>query len=49
MLDSTPKNCVNGIDLDALGEQMAARKAELMRMAKSEGLPPATTTAVETA
>ena len=27
----------------------AARKAELMRMAKSEGLPPATTTAVETA
>ncbi|MFC7500189.1 hemerythrin domain-containing protein [Enterovirga sp. GCM10030262] len=37
------------VDLDALGEQMAARKAELMRMAKSEGLPPATTTAVETA
>ena len=37
------------VDLDALGEQMAARKEELMRMAKSEGLPPATTTAVETA
>ena len=29
------------IDLDALGEQLAARKAELMARAQSEGLPPA--------
>lgn len=29
------------LDLEALGEQMAARKAELMRMAESDGLPPA--------
>jgi len=29
------------IDLEALGEQMAARKAELMRIAESQGLPPA--------
>ena len=29
------------VDLDALGEQMAARKAELMALAESEGLPPA--------
>ncbi len=29
------------VDLDALGEQMAARKAELQRQAESEGLPPA--------
>jgi hypothetical protein len=29
------------VDLDALGEQMAARKAELMRQAETEGLPPA--------
>lgn len=29
------------VDLVALGEQMAARKAELMKLAKSEGLPPA--------
>ena len=29
------------VDLDALGEQMAARKAELMAVAESEGLPPA--------
>jgi hypothetical protein len=29
------------VDLAALGEQMAARKAELMQLAESEGLPPA--------
>jgi hypothetical protein len=29
------------VDLAALGEAMAARKAELMALAKSEGLPPA--------
>ena len=29
------------VDLEALGEQMAARKAELMALAESEGLPPA--------
>ena len=29
------------VDLDALGEQMAARKAELQAIAESEGLPPA--------
>jgi hemerythrin superfamily protein len=29
------------VDLDALGEQMAARKAELMQMAETQGLPPA--------
>jgi hypothetical protein len=29
------------VDLDALGERMAARKAELMALAESEGLPPA--------
>jgi len=29
------------IDLEALGEQLAARKAELMQKAQSEGLPPA--------
>jgi hemerythrin superfamily protein len=29
------------VDLEALGEQMAARKAELTRLAESEGLPPA--------
>ena len=29
------------VDLEALGEQMAARKAELMQLAESEGLPPA--------
>jgi hypothetical protein len=35
------------VDLEALGERMAARKAELMQQAKSEGLPlaqPATLT-----
>ncbi|HEY1603980.1 MAG TPA: hemerythrin domain-containing protein [Allosphingosinicella sp.] len=31
------------VDLDALGEKMAARKAELQRQAESEGLPPART------
>ena len=30
------------VDLDALGEAMAARKAELMQQAESGGLPPAT-------
>ena len=29
------------VDLEALGEQMAARKAELMARAGSAGLPPA--------
>ena len=29
------------VDLDALGEQMAARKAELMQLAETQGLPPA--------
>ena len=29
------------LDLEALGEQLAARKAELMALAESEGLPPA--------
>jgi len=29
------------VDLGALGEQMAARKAELMRQAETSGLPPA--------
>jgi hypothetical protein len=29
------------VDLEALGERMAARKAELLRRAESEGLPPA--------
>jgi hypothetical protein len=29
------------VDLDALGEQMAARKAELKQLAETEGLPPA--------
>ena len=37
------------VDLEALGEQMAARKAELMQMAESEGLPPAETATMETA
>ena len=31
------------VDLDALGEQMAERKAELQRLGESEGLPPAKT------
>ena len=29
------------VDLEALGERMAARKAELLEKAESEGLPPA--------
>src|SRR3954470_20939143 len=29
------------VDLEALGEQMAARKAELMKQAETSGLPPA--------
>ncbi len=29
------------VDLEALGRQMAARKQELMRLAETEGLPPA--------
>ncbi|MEA3048714.1 MAG: hypothetical protein QOG84_550 [Sphingomonadales bacterium] len=29
------------VDLDALGEQMAARKAELKQLAETSGLPPA--------
>jgi len=33
-----------GLDMDALGEQMRARKEQLMALAKSEGLPPAQTT-----
>ena len=37
------------VDLEALGEQMAARKAELQQMAESEGLPPASTSTMETA
>jgi hypothetical protein len=36
------------VDLEALGEQMAARKAELMALAESEGLPPAQTQTMET-
>ena len=36
------------VDLDQLGHQMAARKAELTRLAKTEGLPPATPTTMET-
>jgi hemerythrin superfamily protein len=33
-----------GLDMDALGEELAARKAELMAEAKAGGLPPARTT-----
>jgi hemerythrin superfamily protein len=36
------------VDLKALGEQMAARKAELMQLAETEGLPPAETKTLET-
>ena len=36
------------VDLEALGEQMAARKAELMAMAEEDGLPPAQTATMET-
>ncbi len=31
----------SGVDLEALGRQMAARKRELMMLADAEGLPPA--------
>ena len=34
--------------LSELGEQMAARKAELMQLAETEGLPPAQTKTLET-
>ena len=37
------------VDLEALGERMAARKAELMQLAESEGLPPSQTATMETA
>jgi vacuolar-type H+-ATPase subunit I/STV1 len=37
------------VDLEALGEQMAARKAELMQLAESEGLPPAQLATMEQA
>ena len=33
-----------GLDMDELGEELAARKAELMEDAKAGGLPPAQTT-----
>lgn len=36
------------VDLKELGQQMAARKAELMGRAKGEGLPPAQTATMET-
>jgi hemerythrin superfamily protein len=36
------------VDLAALGEQMAARKAELLRQAETEGLPPAQTATLTT-
>ena len=36
------------VDLDALGEQMAARKAELMRLSETQGLPTAKPTTMET-
>jgi hypothetical protein len=35
------------IDLDALGAQLAARKAELMELARSQGLPPAAAATLE--
>jgi hemerythrin superfamily protein len=34
------------VDLEALGQRMAARKAELMQLAETEGLPPAQTAAL---
>ena len=37
------------VDLEALGVQMAARKAELMAQAEGQGLPPAETSTMETA
>jgi hypothetical protein len=36
------------VDLDALGQQMAARKAELMQQAESGGLPPAQPATMDT-
>jgi len=36
------------VDLESLGEQMAARKAELMERAEAEGLPPAQPATMET-
>ncbi|HWH18432.1 MAG TPA: hemerythrin domain-containing protein [Allosphingosinicella sp.] len=36
------------VDLEALGEQMAARKMELMQKAEADGLPPAQTATMET-
>ena len=35
------------VDLDALGSQMASRKAELMEQAKTSGLPPAVPQAIQ--
>ena len=35
------------VDLEELGERMAARKAELMEQAKAEGLPPAQTATMD--
>jgi hypothetical protein len=35
------------VDLDALGEQMAARKTELIQLAETDGLPPAMPTTME--
>jgi hypothetical protein len=37
------------VDLAMLGERMAARKAELMQLAESEGLPPAQPATMNTA
>ncbi len=36
------------VDLEALGERMAARKAELKKQAETSGLPPAETLTLET-
>ena len=36
------------VDLEALGEEMAARKAELLQQAETSGLPPAETRTLET-
>jgi hypothetical protein len=37
------------VDLEAVGEQMAARKAELMQIAETDGLPPAELATMEQA
>ena len=37
------------VDLEAVGEQMAARKAELMQIAETDGLPPAQLATMEQA